>query len=123
LTLGIEGIDVQWLQASVDFPLLLGQSRVLEGVGFSFGPLWGRPPLMHAGGLVVDPVSDNSTRFHERYTLLTLAQRTLLHAMVLLWKGWMLKPANPASGALWIRRQTGRLSGWAYGSDNIVVVL
>ena len=33
-------MDVQWLRASVDFPLLLGQSRVLGGVGFSPSSSW-----------------------------------------------------------------------------------
>jgi hypothetical protein len=61
----------------------------------------------------VDPVSDNSIRFHERTRLLiTLAKSLFFSPLFLVVEGWMLKPANPSSGALRIRRQTGRLSGW-----------
>ena len=74
--MGVKDIDVQWLQASVNFPLLLGQSRVLDGVGF-LGRYGGgrRLCMQHAGGLVVDPVSDNSIRFHENTRLLTLHRK------------------------------------------------
>jgi hypothetical protein len=81
----------------------------------------------YAGSLAVDPVSDNSIRFHERTRFSHSYQKSLFIFLLAdrgfaLRKGRMSKPANPVSGALWIRRQTGRLSGWIYGSDNIMVL-
>lgn len=45
----------------------------------------------------MDPVSDNSIRFHEFTRLLTTLAKSLVFIVVILVvEGWMLKPANPS---------------------------
>ena len=80
----------------------------------------------YAGGLVADPVSDNSIRFHERTHFLLLQIIPFFLHQDLVARGWMTGCSSQpirVQGLFWIRRQRLRLSGCAHGSDNIMVLL
>jgi hypothetical protein len=77
----------------VSISFTLGQSKVLEGVGFRAIAA----AAAYAGGLIANSVSDSSIRFHERSRFLLL-QIIPFFLPRIYCKRRMSKPANPGSG-------------------------
>ena len=83
-----------------------------------------------AGGLVVDPVEPGFREFDTISRMYTLLPLLLEKSPLFSFSPRFcvvvradVKASQSGFRALWIRRQTGRLSGWIYGSDKIMVAL